>query len=291
MSCYLKLEYHRIVNNKRFWGAILIGCVIALIQFILIAYPTFGRDSLASRWSIETLDLDPEVAEGVIGTLCPLPWYEYWLGGEWYSLFSYIFFMIFPVLAVISQGDSLVEDKLTGYSKHMFLRGTREHFYAARFLSSFVTGGVVIVIPLIFNILLCAATIPSIPSQAATGTALITGGGMWASLYFSHPMVYTLLYLIIDFVYGGLFAVLAAALGAMTRNRFLPLIFPVILYLFIYTVFSAAGLWKFIPFNFLAPCQRGVYDLTFEIILIEAMIILIPTIIIFVWNAKKDETL
>lgn len=290
MNCYLKLEYYRIVNNRRFWGAILIGCAIALFQFIIIAYPTDGvGETLISRWSLK--NADAEAFRGVIGVLYPSPWYEYWLGGEWYSLFSYTFFMIFPVLAVISQGDSLVEDKLTGYSKHMFLRGTREHYYAARFLSSFVTGGVVIVVPLIFNILLCAATLPSILSQAATGTALLTGDGMWAALYFSHPMIYTLLYLVIDFVYGGLFAVLAAALGVMTRNRFLPLIFPMILYLFIYTVFAAAGLWKYIPFYFLTPCQRGAYGISFEIVLIEAIIIFVPSVIIFVWNAKKDETL
>lgn len=274
MLIYLKLEIRRITHSKRFWGALFVGCVISVMQYFLIALKHSA----------------PFVDWSGVGVRYPHPWYEYWLGGEWYSLFSYTFFMLFPLLAVITQGDSLVFDKTIGYSKHMFIRGKKSDYYGARFISSFLSGGIVIIIPLILNILLCATTSPSILSQAATGTASIFPTSMWSSLYYTHPLVYTILYLIIDFVYGGLFAAFATSLGVVTRNRFLPLIFPFILYLFCYTVFSSMGIWEFAPFNFLAPAQR-VFNISFTIIVVEAVLLLIPTIYLFAWGAKKDETL
>lgn len=274
MVKFLRLESKRIARSKRFWGAILIGCLIAVLQYMLVA----------SYYNSYTVDWKG------IGVRYPQPWYEYWLGGEWYSLFSYIFFMLFPLLAVITQGDSLVSDKASGYSKHMFLRGKKSDYYCARLISSFLSGGIVVIIPLLLSILLCAATSPSILSQAATGTASIFPTSMWSSLYYTHPLVYTFLYLIIDFVYGGLFAAFATSLGSVTRNRFLPLIFPFILYLFSYTLFSSMGIWEYAPFNFLAPAQR-VFNISFPIIVGEAVMLIIPTIFLFVWGAKKDETL
>lgn len=274
MVKFLKLEVTRILHSKRFLGAILVGCLIAILQYMFVASQHTG---VVTDWT-------------GIGVRYPHPWYEYWLGGEWYSLFSYTFFMIFPLLAVITQGDSLVSDKSVGYSKHMFIRGKKSDYYGARFISSFFSGGIVIIIPLILNILLCAATAPSVLSQAATGTASIFPTSMWSTLYYTHPLVYTFLYLIIDFVFGGLFASFATSLGVATRNRFLPLIFPFILYLFSYTVFSSMGIWEYAPFNFLAPAQR-VFNISFPIIIIEAALLIIPTICLFIWGAKRDETL
>lgn len=274
MVKFLRLEAKRISHSKRFWGVLLIGCALALFQYFFVALKHGAP-------SIDWTD---------IGVQYPHPWFEFWIGGEWYSLFSYTFFMIFPILAVITQGDSLVTDKLTGYSKQMFMRGKKSDYYRARFISSFFSGGIVIIIPLILNILLCAATAPSVLSQAATGTASIFPTSMWSYLYYTHPLVYTFFYLIIDFIYGGLFAVFATSLGVVTRNRFLPLIFPFIMYLFSYTVFSSLGIWEYAPFNFLAPAQR-VFNISFLIIVIEAVLLLIPTICLFIWGAKKDETL
>ncbi len=274
MNRFLALEVKRIIHSKRFLGVIFIGGFLAVVQYFTVG---FKQRFPLINWS-------------GIGVRYPQPWYEYWMGGEWYSLFSYTFYMIFPLLATATIGDTLVSDRTSGYLRHMFILGERKQYYKARFISAFFSGGIVIIIPLLLNMLLCAVTCPSVYPQAATGTAPIFTSSMWSSLYFSHPLIYTFLYLLVDFVYGGLFASFSVAIGIATRNRFLPLVFPFITYLFSFTVFSAVGLYKYAPFNFLSPSQR-VFDISFLVIVIEAVLILVPTVLLFVWGAKKDETL
>ena len=170
------------------------------------------------------------------------------------------------------------------------MRGKRSNYYRARFLSSFFCGGTVVIIPLLLNILLCMATLPSTLSQAATGTSTVFANCMWSTLYYKHPMIYTTMYLLLIYIFSGLFSTFATAVGSITQNRFLPLIFPFIIYLFVYTIFSSLGLAQYAPFCFLTPAQRAV-GIDFAVIVIEALIILIPTLAIFIWNSYKDETL
>lgn len=283
MTRFLKLEIKRVLKSKRFWIAISIGCVIAILHYIITAYNFIG----VSEWSLEPINKEEF---GDFGTRSPNTWYESWIGGEWYSLFSYVFFMILPLLSVITLGDSLVFDKVSGYSKNLFIRGKRKDYYFARFISSFISGGIVVIVPLFLNILLYCTTLPSLTPEVARGTSPIFADCMWSELFYSHPMVYVVLYLLIILVFSGLFSAFAAAIGSLTENKFLPLVFPFICYLFSYISLASIGLGRYSPFCFLTPAQR-VQNITLGVIIAEALLIFIPTAALFVWKSKKDETL
>ena len=289
MKNYLKLERTRILHSKRFWLTLFIGLCFAVLQFIECG---IGQNYIMLFDGTNIKDYETSITQ-----ISPLPWYEYWMGGEGFGFFTENFFLLFPLLAVIPLGDSLATDTLSGYTMHMFISGKKKHYYTARFISAFIVGGIVIAFPLIINMLLYIATCPSICSEPANGTAPIFANSMWSYLFYKYPMIYELLYLIIDFTFGGIFSCLAVSVGMATRNRFLPYIFPFVLYVFSDTVLQQflltekyAKLAGFSPQNFLPPSQHNV-PISFNNILIVAIILLIPTVAIFVWNARKNETL
>lgn len=281
MKKYLKLEYERVIRSKRFWLIIFIGLFIALMQY----------SERGGGWRFEDASILYTKIEFTQNT--PLPWYEYWMGGEGFGFYTETFFLIFPILAVIPLGYSLVSDNSTGYTIHMFTLGKRKHYYSARFISAFLVGGIVVAFPLIVNMLLYLGGNPSICPEPANGTSPIITESMWALLYYTHPIIYEILYVMIDFVFGGIFSCFAAAIGLVTKNKFLPIIFPFVLYVFLDTIFAIQPskiLRGYSPHNFLPPSQHSGL-VSFDKILIVAIILLIPTIAIFVWNARKNETL
>ena len=51
-------------------------------------------------------------------------------------------------------------------------------------------------------------------------------GSMWSGLYYEHPLVFVLLYLLLDFLFAGLFAVTALGLSVYVRNQAAAVLLP-----------------------------------------------------------------
>ena len=115
-------------------------------------------------------------------------------------------------------------------------------------------------------------------------------GNMFSKLYYTHSCMYMMVYLCIIFVYSGLFSALGTGLGIFSTNRFIPLIFPFVVYLFEGTVAGALQYPQWAIENFLIPAQR-VMGITFPIVLIEAVILLLVCVGMYVYGANHDETL
>ena len=54
---------------------------------------------------------------------------------------------------------------------------------------------------------------------------------MWAELYFSHPYLYCILYILLDGIYAGLIASLSTALAFFFKNRVAVVLSPFLLLL------------------------------------------------------------
>ena len=51
-------------------------------------------------------------------------------------------------------------------------------------------------------------------------------GSVWSGLYYEHPLVFVLLYLLLDFLFAGLFAVTALGLSVYVRNQAAAVLLP-----------------------------------------------------------------
>ncbi len=276
MRIYFRAEMNRVLRSGFFWTALMIGCLIAVLQYLFYVVSM-----------VQYLDT---YLNQSLGTLNPHTWYEKWIGGEMLTPQAYLYFLILPVLSALPCGTSLLHDRSTGYTAQMFVRGERKHYYFAKASAAFLSGGIVTVIPLIVNIMLSTATLPSVRPDWSTGRSPVVAGKMWASWYYDHPNLYIFLYLILIFVFAGLVAAASLTMGAYIYNSFLVLAAPFVLHLFIYSICATTGNHRFAPFSYLTPAQRG-EGITIWIILAEYAAMFLVTAFFFLRKMKRDETI
>ncbi len=277
MKCMLKIEWNRLLRSPSFWGTIVLGIIISLSQ-----YHDVVLNALKYQDSIFSKNL-------TYGTLMPNSVFEQWIGGESHSFWTYTFFMILPVLCTLPFSASLYIDRKSGIVENYFVRNHKKNYYLAKYIVTFLASGFTVLLPLVVNLLLTSATLPSLLPEAATGTYAINGSSMWAELFYTHPYRYIIQYLLLIFVFSGLTACFSLSLGLVLDNMFTILSFPFIYSLFAYAVFHDPRTNKFVPILFLNPAQTGSF-ISFGAIFMY-MVILAAVSLAAVVKGVRSETI
>lgn len=176
--------------------------------------------------------------------------------------------------------------------RNMVIRCGKTNYFAAKYLAVFVSGGLAMLLPLVFNLLLVAMFLPI--ATPVPYYAMYTG--IWASslmsmLYYSQPFLYLLLYLLIDFIFCGLLACLSFAVTALIKNRVAVVLAPFLVLLAVQysrrlVIFSASK--EISPMAFLHPMPVG-KDAAWGVILLEAAVLLVFTLCMTVVRGHKNE--
>ena len=84
----------------------------------------------------------------------------------------------------------------------MVIRAGKMPYYLAKYAALFVSGGLAVVTPLLFNFLLTAMFIPAVRPDPSYLTAYGIGPASFLSmLFYAHPFLYVFAYLLIDFLF------------------------------------------------------------------------------------------
>lgn len=275
MTKCLSSELRRAFFSKRFIFSLIIGlslCVAYFIEYNL-------------KYMIDMSLIDPDNNFGII----PNP-FKLWIGGELLSWQSFCFFMILPVLASLPFADSFYTDVSTGTIKNILIRCKRQYYLIAKLIAVFLSAGVAVVLPLLVSFGLACATLPAHIPILSTCLYPIGPKSMWIEMYYSNPFLYVFLYLIIIFVFSGLLAQIALWFSYFLRLKLAVVISPFMCYLFAYVVLNTLGIVQYSPFNFLPPCQP-VFDISFNVIVIEGVFLLFLNAIIFITKGHKADVL
>lgn len=277
----LKLECKKAVCNKFFLLAVLIGIAItffSLIQMLQSYCQDINDHQLISD------------EFGVRNPLMPMETlFNHWIGGEVNSPGSADYFFLFPLLISIPYGWSYCAEKHRGYVKNMVIRAGRTRYYLSKYIALFLSGGLAMVIPLLLNFLFTAMFVPAVMPNPSYITAYGVGASSFMSMiFYSRPFLYVFLYLLVDFVFGGLIACLCFALSAFVKNRivvtllpfFILLGFNYLCYSFIYT--SRTVIYtELSPMAFLRPAP-AVYATNLLVILAWGTILFLLTFLMTV---------
>ena len=88
--------------------------------------------------------------------------FNHWIGGEGFSLGSSLYFFVFPILIAIPYGWSYCGEQKSGYMSQMIVRTGKQRYLTAKYIATFISGGLTMVVPLITNFMLTALFVPAI---------------------------------------------------------------------------------------------------------------------------------
>ena len=138
---------------------------------------------------------------------------DFWIGMDFSTWCATAFFFLLPLLAVLPYGSSLHREYKSGYLNLITPQISQKRYFAAKFLASFLSGGAVIVLPMIVNVIFVACTVPMrLPSVLEVIYNGVYGFGLWAEVFYTYPVLYILLYLLLDFLFAGAIATIPMAL-------------------------------------------------------------------------------
>ena len=268
MCSVLKLELKKAFKNKFFWISVVLGCLITLLSFEHMVNMYYEGMSAISGNSTDII-YDPHIGINTV--------FNCWIGGEPFSLGSSIYFFVFPLLIALPYGWSYSEERKCGYRRMMITKTGKKKYYCAKYVAVFLSGGVAMVLPLIFNFWMTLLVVPAIlPDVTMNMFYGVFGGSFLAELYYTVPFLYVAIYLFIDFVYCGFLVCICMAVSGIVRQKWGVVLIPFLLLLFVHVITDYIYSDPSVAYKELSPLYflRGVevrYSFSGSIILLFAI--------------------
>lgn len=272
MSRIYKIELKRAFSGRRFYIALSVGMLISICHLV--------------TWLPDALVAEAYQYRERPGLYHPLSIFYGWIGANTITWQQTLYFMILPFIASLPHGTSLFEDRKNGFIKGILTKCRRRDYYRAKYISTFLTGGTAVVIPLIFNLLACMMFLPTICPQITSNCYQVTSGTMFGPIFYSHPLLYLGIYFVIIFIFGGLLATMSLIVSDMTEYKFVVEATPLFIYIFVCALFDLMGRYDLSPQYVLNPsCDNSS---TFGVFT-EMIILILITSGYIIWKGRKDE--
>lgn len=276
MLTMLKIELNRALKSRSFYVSLLIGIIISIAQIIMEV--------------ISKADDPLKLFTG--GTTYPYSVFNSWIGGHINNPYQIAYLTIFPILATLPFGISYHMDLKKGYVKNVYTRTNRINYCMAKYISTFLLAGTAVVLPMLINLMVTSAILPSLV-PATNGVFSLTGLNLWSEIFYVHPYLYIGIYMIIYFIYGGVFASLALAGAFFVDNVFLLTLFPFIIYYGLGII--SPYIYKFTNVRAISPAwilnTTQPYTIKLITLVVEGLLIGLICFVIFLWKGVKHDTL
>lgn len=214
MGTELKIELERAFRSKGMTLSLFIGYSIGILHFIQQVFP----------WRNDVLSF----FDGTQMT-SPLSLYNMWIGMDDTNTWLVIYLTIFPILATLPFATTYFDDIKSGYIKNVCTRTKKTSYMVGKYISVFVAGGIVVVLPMLLNLFLTATVMPAI-NPAMNGLFKLCGAALYANIFFTYPFLYICIYMMIYFIYGGVFATISLAVSNIVKYKFIVALSPFVVF-------------------------------------------------------------
>lgn len=222
MKNIFMMEIRRSLRSRGMILALVIGIALSLMQVIQNQLPMYQAN--LTKFYEDFPILPPSNVS------------EVWIAGNAANLAGFVYFLVFPILAALPFGTSYFDDNRSGFLKGIYMRVPRRQYLAAKYVASLLSGGIAVVIPLIVNLMLALVLFPNLLPNAVYSMSGMGASRMFYEIYYSHPMLYALIFLGIDFLMGGMWACVALAASYLSDYKIIVLISPFFIQLVIHVM-------------------------------------------------------
>lgn len=283
----IKTEIKRALIGKSFKIALVIGIAIAAAAAFSAISTEFYRWDIWDKYWINpdgTMNKNPQIA---VSTL-----YRCWIGGN-YSAFSIAFYYLLPILASLPFSWSLAGEIKSGYRKLSLVRCGRIKYYFSKYLSAFISGALIAAVSLIINFIVVACFVPArMPDPGESIWYGVFMTSFCSRLFYTAPLLYSALIMLIDIIFAGLWAALCLSLGFYIKNKAAVIILPYIMLLlhqFLCTLVSAYRFYiELSPFNYLKGYETS-NRISGSVIFVSMTIILLVSSGITFIRGQRDN--
>ena len=247
MKKTLSIELGKAIKNRWFAISIAFGAICAVMSLAAVL-KNYCSDT-GIEGIVQNLEANQLAALDDLTQMTTL--YNSWIGGVGLTLGHSLFYTLLPLLSVLPCGWCFCEELNSGYLHMAIPQCGRRRYFSAKMAAYFLAGGLIALVPQLISLLLTALFIPAVrPNILYHIYYSIAHGAMLSGLFYSHPMVYIVVVLGIDFIFGGLYAWLSMTVAMLTRNRMNAIIVP---FLFLLAGDMARNLILYISFLEISP--------------------------------------
>lgn len=222
MSKAIKVEMWKATHNIYFLIALAVGFVLVLCN----VYETY---TAVQEITLNCIDAQSVGVPITNFTGCSL--FVWWIANNGFNFGSTYFYLIWPILAAMPFGWSFAQESRNGCIYQYITRSNRKKYLAAKYVAIFVSGGLVISLPVLADLLINATICPDDSLLFMNALTTIENSSFLSALFYTHPWVHSLIWCVIEFFWGGSVAVLSFVGGAKLRFSVTAMLIPfVILY-------------------------------------------------------------
>lgn len=190
--------------NPWFWLPLAAGCALAVGSAVYSG--TIFRNSL-------------EMALAYGKNYSSLSCYTLWMPTYNYGIFTGVFTLIWPLLTAAPYAWSWSSERRRGVLQQEALRTDRKGCYRAKAAAAFLSGALVVLVPYLLNLVICACYAPAAPVWASDqGYVAIFKDSPLSSLFFCHPLVFCLVWSVVAGIVAGLWSTAVLSLTLLIEH-------------------------------------------------------------------------
>lgn len=202
------------------------------------------------------------------------------------SLESFIFFLVLPILAALPFGTSYFSDRKSGFLKNLYMQASRKQYLSAKYTAVFLSGGIAVLVPLLLNLLCSLVLLPNlVPATILTQNG-INASCAFYELYFTAPLGYIVLFLLLDFIFGGIFACIALAASFLSDYIVIVTVCPFFVQLVLHVVCTMFSVSECSSVYF---TQAGYGIKHLWVVGVYIIVGILATMVIFFHKGEKED--
>ncbi len=162
----------------------------------------------------------------------------------------------------------------------------------SKYIAVFISSGLTITVPLLLDFLIILLFVPAIfPDSVYDIYYGIFSNNFMADIFYGQPFVYVLIFLLLCFVFCGLFGCLGYSISTLIKSKIIAIVVPTVLMILVEFVKNLImkndSIYniEFSPLSFLCPAKS--YTTNWIIIISEIVVLFLITFGISVLRFKK----
>ena len=223
----VKNEFERVVNDKLFYLAIMIGTAIMAVN---IYYNVIGP-SLILSMNVGKMNF---MGNQIVNM------YSAWLEMQ-QNQYGQLYYFVMPIVAALPYTMTLYSDVKNKYVNQLFTRTKKKLYYTAKLIVQFVTGGTIAVVPQVAALIISAMFLPCVAPQSSSSIYTFSELSVFGDFFYLYPLMYCIFQLIAQFVLFGLINLLAYVFSEILDNGFVVLIAPFAVYFLQFVICEMIG--------------------------------------------------